>query len=200
VRSFITDVRALGEFELERQRRVIDHLELRLFCLSLRAPRSPEPSSEPKGPRKQGMTWEQAREHKRRKHKRTRQMRIAAGLCTSCGRGRDLEGVTCSRCLRTDKKWRRSRAVREKTAEYLDDDCQPLVLRFKPRMLPVLGGPRYECHRNDDCIDELIRACGKQDPPGASCPVGCRDIQPIDRLLELRHRATTRGEVEDLGE
>jgi ferredoxin len=198
VRSFISDVIAAGE--LERARHSIERFEWRLLCLSLRAPREPEPSNEPKGPRKRGMTFEEAREHKRRKHKRTREARLAANLCTSCGRARDAEGVTCAKCLKTDKKWRGERAIRERTAEYLDDDCQPLVLKFPTRMLPVLGGPRYECLLNEECLDQLIKACGRQDPPGASCPEGCAHIVPIDRRRELFHRATTRAETEDYGE
>lgn len=131
------------------------------------------------------------RTHKKAKHKVVREERIAAGLCTSCGRARDLGGVTCSRCLSTDKAWRKERAVREKTAVYLDDECQPMVLAFTPRMLPVLG-PRKDCTKEDDCLTELIRACGKQDAPGSSCPDGCPHFTPYDRKSELLYLASTR--------
>ncbi len=132
------------------------------------------------------------------KHKIVREERIAAGLCTSCGRARDLSGVTCSKCLRTDKAWRRERAQREKTAVYLDDECQPMVLRFTPRMLPVLG-ERKDCANERECLDELIRACGKHDAPGSSCPTVCPHFQPLSGREELLHLASSRdGDVWDL--
>lgn len=132
---------------------------------------------------------------RRGKHKELRASRIAAGLCTSCGRARDREGVTCQRCLDTDKRWRADRAVREKTAEFLDDECQPLVLAFPTRMLPVLGGPRYDCVHEDDCLSELIKACGRQDAPGSSCPKDCQSRQDRDGRREFEHEALSRSEM-----
>lgn len=158
-----------------------------------RAPPSPQPA--PHGPRRRGMTWEEGREHKKRRHKVLREERLRLQVCTSCGRARDLEGVTCSRCLKTDKAWRKTRAVREKTAQYLDEDCQPLVLRFTPRMLPVVG-ERLDCLREDECLSELIKACGRQEAPGSSCPPGCADRQDParERDGELMYLAMTREE------
>lgn len=155
---------------------------------------APRPAPQEPAPRKVGMTWEESREHKKARHKVVRGERLAKGLCTSCGRTRDLDGVTCSTCLRTDKAWRKSRAVREKTAEFLDDECQPLVLKFRPRMLPVPGN-RYDCLRTDDCLTELIRACGRQDAPGSSCPKPCPDRIDPRRDRELEHLAMTRDEA-----
>jgi len=132
---------------------------------------------------------------RRGKHKELRASRIAAGLCTSCGRARDREGVTCHRCLDTDKKWRADRAVREKTAEYLDDECQPLVLAFPTRMLPVLGGPRYDCVNEDECLSELVKACGRQDAPGSSCPKDCPSREDRDARREFEHDALSRSEM-----
>lgn len=157
-----------------------------------RAPPSPQPGS---GVRRRGMTFEEGREHKKKRHKVLREERLRLQVCTSCGRARDLGGVTCSRCLRTDKAWRKTRAVREKTAQYLDEDCQPLVLRFTPRMLPV-PGRRLECLREDECLTELIKACGRQEAPGSSCPPNCADRRDParERDGELMYLAMTREE------
>lgn len=178
--------------------RRLERLEPRLMSVVVRrrtvSVTSTSVLSPPVEPRRIGRTWEEAREHKKRRHKVVRDQRLQAGLCTSCGRSRDLEGVTCSRCLQTDKTWRKSRAIREKTAEFLDDECQPLVLRFKPRMLPVLG-PRLDCLREDECLTELIKACGWQDAPGSSCPAGCPDQLEPNRRAELMHSAMSRDEM-----
>lgn len=128
------------------------------------------------------------------KHKVVREERVAAGLCTSCGRARDLAGVTCSKCLATDKEWRKKRAIREKTAQYLDDDCQPMVVTGNPRMLPVIG-ERRDCAREDECLTELIKACGTQDPPGSSCPKDCRWFERANSRNELLHAASSRYEA-----
>lgn len=169
-------------------------LAIRKLATSYAARPLPDPSHAPKPPRKPGMTFEEAREHKKRKHHRIREERMQAGVCTSCGRPRDLEGVTCSTCLRTDKAWRKTRRQREQTAQYVDDDCQPLVLRFTPRMLPI-AGTRYDCRREDECLAELIRACGKQDAPGSSCPTGCKDLVPVSAEDEFLHLAASRLDV-----
>jgi hypothetical protein len=110
--------------------------------------------------------------------------RIAKGLCSACGRPKDREGKTCVACLGTDRDWRKSRAIREKTAQYLDEECQPLLLTGPTRMVPVKGD-RKDCRLEDDCLDELIRACGRQDPQGASCPKDCPSFQPRDRREQL---------------
>lgn len=175
--------------------RRVERLEPRIVSAIVRL-RSPSRyvAAHANDPRRRGRTWEEARAHKRARHRTVREERMSAGLCTSCGRARDLGGVTCSACLHTDKAWRKSRAVREKTAEYLDDECQPLVLKFKPRLLPVIG-PYYDCLRMDDCLTELIRACGRQDAPGSSCPEGCPDLVPHDRAAQMRHQAMSRDEM-----
>jgi hypothetical protein len=117
--------------------------------------------------------------------------RIARGLCTSCGNPKDREGKTCKKCLGTDRDWRKDRAVREKTAEYLDEECQPLVLKGPARMLPVVGD-RKDCRLEDECLNELIRACGRQDPQGASCPRECPSFAPRDRRAQLELHAMSR--------
>lgn len=120
-----------------------------------------------------------------------RDKRLAANACLSCGRARDRGGVTCQRCLDADHIYRQRRKAREAWSGYLDENRDPLRLRGRPRMLPVLG-PRRDCAHSDDCLDEMILATAPagltvmqalvhpdaQDPPGCSCPVGCRHFIP----------------------
>lgn len=139
------------------------------------------------------LTEEQKLERKRARQQALRLERIAAGLCAACGRPRDRKGKTCEACLEGDRRWRQDRTVREQTAQYLDSECQPLVLRRPARMLPVLG-ERQDCMREKACIDELIYACGRQDPQGASCPRDCAHFVPRDRRAELEELAYSRFE------
>jgi hypothetical protein len=121
-----------------------------------------------------------------------RMERIAAGLCAACGKIRDREGKTCKGCLDVDRAWRADRTVRERTAEYLDAECQPLVLRKPARMLPIVGD-RKDCIHEDDCVDELVDACGRQDAQGASCPKECASFTARDRRAQLELYASHRS-------
>lgn len=139
------------------------------------------------------LTEEQKLERKRARQQALRLERIASGLCAACGRLRDREGKTCTACLDVDRQWRRDRTVREQTAEYMDEECQPLILRKPARMLPVIG-ERLDCVHERACVDELIDACGRQDPQGASCPRACPHFLARDRRAELAEIAMSRAE------
>lgn len=112
--------------------------------------------------------------------------RIARGLCPSCGAHAPALGLrTCQVCLEHDRAYRKKRKEARMRAGYVDTNWEPLRLRFTPRLLPVIG-QRYECRRNDDCVDELIEATGgfgpeMQEPPGASCPFICEHFVPVTR-------------------
>jgi hypothetical protein len=138
------------------------------------------------------LTDDQRLEKKAARQQALRLERIAAGLCAACGKPRDREGKTCHACLGVDRAWRADRTVREKTAVYLDEECQPLVLLKPARMLPVIGD-RKDCVHEDACVDELVDACGRQDAQGASCPQECSHFTPRDRRAQLELYASGRS-------
>jgi hypothetical protein len=139
-----------------------------------------------------GISDEDRLARKRARQQALRLERAAAGLCAACGHPKDREGKTCHKCLRVDQEWRQKRAQRERTAKYLDAECQPLVLLRPARMLPVVG-ERKDCLNENVCLDELVAACGRQDPQGASCPDDCRFFRARDRREQLELFAAGRS-------
>lgn len=131
-----------------------------------------------------------------RRHRRQRFVRFLrklAGLCASCGErlAKDLEGVTCGRCLGVDKAYKVDAKETVTVARYVDELGRPMRMKGSPKMLPVIG-PRHdgddldwpECVNLGECMMELVLACGAKEAPGASCP---KDCPSFDDATEPHH-------------
>lgn len=133
------------------------------------------------------------------KDQEARAERISRGMCPSCGNHPPKDGCrTCDACIQHDREYRARRRDARMRGGYVDEDWNPLHLAFTPRMLPVIG-PRRNCRRNDECIDELVEATGgfgpqMQDPPGASCPFACPHFVELTRWeTSARHAWESTG-------
>jgi hypothetical protein len=84
-----------------------------------------------------------------------------------------------------------AQAVQQGIKRY-DDGGVDVALAVKliapARMLPQRG-PRLDCANEGSCLAELWKACGRVEPPGASCPARCPAFEPSDHARELEQRS-----------